>query len=125
MAIAARKKAYAPYSKFAVGAVIETNNGKVYTGCNIENVSYGLAICAERVALSKAVSDGIRKFKRIVVVADTKGPCSPCGICRQALVEFSPDMEVVMANLKGETKIRKISSLLSEPFLPYTLPRAS
>ena len=115
-AIEARKKAYAPYSKFKVGAALEAANGKVYTGCNVENASYGITVCAERVALFKAVSDGVKIFKRLVIVADTKQPCSPCGICRQALYEFAPNLEVVMANTKGKTKIIKFGELLPHPF---------
>lgn len=115
-AIAARKKAYAPYSKFKVGAALETSNGKVYTGCNVENSSYGLTLCAERVALFKAVSEGVSKFKRIAIVADTKNPCPPCGMCRQALYEFAPNLEVVMANTKGKIKKVKLKELLAHPF---------
>lgn len=115
-ALEARKKAYAPYSKFKVGAALEAANGRVYTGCNVENSSYGLTVCAERVALFKAVSDGVKKFKRIAIVADTKKPCPPCGICRQALYEFAPNIEVVMANVKGKRKVVRLSSLLAHPF---------
>lgn len=115
-AIEARKKAYAPYSKFKVGAALEAANGRVYTGCNVENSSFGLTICAERVALFKAISDGVKKFKRLVVVADTKKPCPPCGVCRQAFYEFAPNLEVIMANLRGKTKTVKMKDLLSHPF---------
>jgi len=115
-AINARRKAYAPYSKFKVGAALVAANGKIYTGCNVENSSYGLTVCAERVALFRAVSEGVKKFKRLVIVADTKKPCPPCGICRQALYEFSPNLEVVMANTKGKTKIVKLGVLLTHPF---------
>lgn len=115
-AIEARKKAYAPYSKFKVGAAIEAANGKIYTGCNVENSSFGLTICAERVALFKAVSNGAKKFKRIAIVADTKNPCPPCGVCRQALYEFAPNLEVVMANTKGKTKVTRLGELLPHPF---------
>ena len=113
----ARKKAYAPYSKFKVGAALETVSGKVYVGCNVENSSYGLTLCAERVALFKAVSEGAKKFKRIAIVADTKRPCPPCGMCRQALYEFAPNLEVVMANTKGKTKKVKLKELLAHPFI--------
>lgn len=115
-AIDARKHAYAPYSKFKVGAALEASNGKIYTGCNVENSSYGITVCAERVALFKAVSDGAKKFKRIAIVADTKNPCPPCGICRQALYEFSPALEVIMANTKGRTRKVKLKRLLAHPF---------
>lgn len=115
-AIDARKKAYAPYSKFKVGAALEATNGKIYTGCNVENSSYGLTVCAERVALFKAVSEGVKKFKRIALVAETKSPCPPCGVCRQALYEFAPNLEVVMANTRGKTKVLKLGALLAHPF---------
>ncbi len=111
----ARSNAYAPYSNFAVGAAILTEDGKVFTGCNIENASYGLSICAERVALFKAVSEGHRRFKAIAIVADTPTPVKPCGACRQVLSEFG-DMDVIMANLKGEYSIKKLSELLPEAF---------
>lgn len=116
IASSARKKAYAPYSKFKVGAALEAENGKIYTGCNIENASYGITVCAERVALVKAVSEGVKKFKRIAVVANSKKPCPPCGICRQALYEFAPKMEIIMANLKGKMMSENISRLLAHAF---------
>lgn len=109
---AARKRAYAPYSRFKVGAALETKSGKIYTGCNVENASYAVTCCAERVALVKAVSDGAKSFRRIAIVADTKDPCPPCGICRQALYEFSPAMEIIMANTKGKTEIINLSDLM-------------
>ena len=112
----ARKKAYAPYSRFKVGAALETKKGKVYTGCNVENASYGIAICAERVALFKAIADGVKDFKRIAVIADTKEACPPCGICRQALFEFAPDLKIVMANLKGKEEVMPLRDLLAKPF---------
>ena len=115
IAIEAREKAYAPYSNFKVGAAVLTEKGNIYTGCNIENASYGLSICAERVAIFKAVSEGERNFKMLVVVADTDQPVSPCGACRQVMIEFG-DYDVVLANLKGEFKIYKVSQLLPENF---------
>ena len=116
LASQARRKAYAPYSKFKVGAAIEASNGKIYTGCNVENASYGVAVCAERTALVKAISEGAKKFKRIAIVAATKGPCSPCGICRQALYEFSPNIEIIMSNTKGRLYTESLPSLLKHPF---------
>lgn len=117
LAIQAREKAYAPYSKFKVGAAAETEDGKIYTGCNVENSSLGLTICAERLALWKAVSDGHYKFRRLAVVADTKEPCSPCGACRQTLLEFCEnDAEVIMGNIKGETETMKLSALVPKAF---------
>lgn len=115
-AILARKRAYAPYSKFKVGAALESADGKIFTGCNVENASYGATCCAERTALFKAVSEGVRSFKRIAIIADTKTPCPPCGICRQALFEFSPDMEVIMANTRGKTISVPLKGLLAYPF---------
>ncbi|MCD6268165.1 MAG: cytidine deaminase [Thermotogaceae bacterium] len=111
----ARENAYAPYSKFKVGAAILTEDGEVYTGVNVENASFGLTVCAERVALFKAVSDGKRSFKAIAVVADTEEPVPPCGACRQVLSEFG-DMKVIMANLKGDVKIARLGDLLPDSF---------
>jgi len=111
----ARENAYAPYSKFKVGAAILTEDGEVYTGVNVENASFGLTVCAERVALFKAVSVGKRSFKAIAVVADTEEPVPPCGACRQVLSEFG-DMEVIMANLKGDVKIARLRDLLPDSF---------
>ncbi|NLS44493.1 MAG: cytidine deaminase [Firmicutes bacterium] len=112
----AREYAYAPYSRFKVGAALLGKSGKVYTGCNVENASCSAGICAERCALSKAVSEGEREFVAIAVICDLKGPCTPCGICRQVLAEFNPDMQVIMANLVGNTKISNISELLPDAF---------
>ena len=112
----ARKRAYTPYSKFQVGAAVLCADGKMFTGCNIENASFGLAICAERVAISKAISEGSTKFEAIAVIGDTDKPCSPCGACRQVISEFGEDITLIMANLKGEVKIKKIKELLPEAF---------
>lgn len=119
-AFEARKNAYAPYSRFPVGAAILTKNGTIHTGCNIENSSFGLTICAERVALNKAVSEGERHFNAIAVIAGSKEPVSPCGACRQALFEFQPELVVVMSNLQFEKKIIKLSDLLPEAFYNRT-----
>ncbi|SDC74136.1 MULTISPECIES: cytidine deaminase [unclassified Candidatus Frackibacter] len=110
----ARKKAYVPYSNFAVGAAILTEDDQIYTGCNVENASYGLSNCAERTAIFKAISErGEIKLKAIAVVGDTEGPCSPCGACRQVISEFGDDdLEIVMTNLEGDTLIKSISELL-------------
>ena len=116
MANEARKKAYAPYSKFKVGAALESLDGRVFLGCNVENASYGATCCAERVALHKAVSEGIKKFRRIAIVANTPKPCPPCGICRQALHEFSPKLEVIMANTRGKILTARLSDLLPLAF---------
>ena len=112
----AREKAYAPYSNFKVGAAVLTSNGKIFSGCNIENSSYGLSICAERAAIFNAVSSGYKKFTKIVVVTDSEPPSSPCGACRQVIFEFGDDIEVIMANLKGDVKIEKIDKLLKDGF---------
>jgi cytidine deaminase len=112
----ARRRAYAPFSKFKVGAALETQGGKVYTGANIENASYGLTLCAERVAIFTAVAAGERKFRRLAVVADTQQLTSPCGACRQIIWEFCGDVEVILGNLKGKTEVRRMSELLPEPF---------
>ena len=112
----ARKRAYAPYSKFKVGAAVLSADGKIFTGCNIENASIGLALCAERVAIFKAISEGSTKLKAIAIIGDTDKPCSPCGACRQVISEFGEDIPLIMANLKGDVKIKKIKELLPEAF---------
>jgi cytidine deaminase len=100
-ATAARERAFAPFSRFLVGAALEALDGTVIPGCNVESASYGLTMCAERVALFRAVADGFRCFKRVAVVTDTEVPAAPCGACRQLLWEFAPDAEVLLANLAG------------------------
>lgn len=112
----ARANAYAPYSNFLVGSALITENGKIFTGCNIENVSLGLSICAERVAIFKAVAEGIKDIRAIAVIGDTEEPCTPCGACRQVMIEFAPDMKVVMANLHNKIKIKKARDLLPDSF---------
>jgi len=113
---AVRKLAYAPYSRFAVGAALVARDGRIFTGCNVENLSYGLTMCAERVAIGKAISEGVKKFSAIAIVASTRKPVSPCGACRQVLAEFSPKMRVILATLGGKTE---------ELTLDELLPRAS
>jgi len=113
---AARRHAHAAYSNFKVGAALETADGTVVTGCNVENATYGLTICAERVAMFKAISEGHRTFRRIAVVADTQAPTPPCGACRQILWEFGGDLEVILANLERETGRHQLSTLLPLPF---------
>jgi cytidine deaminase len=112
----ARRHARADYSGFRVGAALETADGTIITGCNVENASYGLTVCAERVAMFKAISEGHKKFRRIVVVADTDAPTPPCGPCRQILWEFAGDIEVVIANLRRETAHLQMKDLLPLPF---------
>lgn len=111
-----RERAYAPYSKFKVGAALLADDGRIFTGCNVENASYGLTICAERAAIFKAVSEGARRFVSIAVVADTDDPVSPCGACRQVLWEFAGDLRVVKANLKGKKDTHLMSELLPHAF---------
>jgi cytidine deaminase len=113
---AVREHAHADYSGFKVGAALETADGTIVTGCNIENATYGLTVCAERVAMFKALSEGHREFRRIVVVAPPEAPTPPCGACRQILWEFAGDLEVILANLKGETGRHRIGELLPQPF---------
>ncbi|ANM32315.1 cytidine deaminase [Acidobacteria bacterium Mor1] len=117
LATKARKSAYAPYSSFAVGASVLTEKG-VYSGCNVENASLGGTVCAERVALFKAVSEGSRRLLAVAIVANTTTPCPPCGFCRQVMVEFGPSCSVVMANLDGSRKIMQLDELLPESFSP-------
>lgn len=112
----ARRNAHAQFSNFKVGAAIRTADGTIITGCNIENATYGLTICAERVAMFKAISEGHRKFTRVAVVADTQSPTPPCGPCRQILWEFGGDLEVILANTRRETARFKLSELLPHPF---------
>jgi cytidine deaminase len=112
----ARTRAHARYSGFKVGAALETADGDVITGCNIENATYGLTLCAERVALVKALSDGHDVFTRIVIVADTENPTPPCGPCRQLLWEYCGDIDVILANLERTTATLRLSELLPMPF---------
>jgi cytidine deaminase len=112
----ARTRAVAPYSKFKVGAALLTADGHIVKGCNVENASYGLTVCAERVALLKALSDGHRDFVAVAVVADTASPTPPCGPCRQLLWEYCFDIPVVLANLTEITGQHRLSSLLPMPF---------
>jgi cytidine deaminase len=113
---AARLGALAEYSRFKVGAALETSSGEIVTGCNIENATYGLTMCAERVAMFKALSEGHRSFRRLVIVADTPEPTPPCGACRQILWEYAGDVEVVLANLDGVTARHEMRDLLPGPF---------
>lgn len=121
LALKARQKAYAPYSHYLVGAALLTASGKVYTGVNVENASYGLAICAERTAAVKAVSDGERAFAAIAVATENGG--TPCGACRQVLNEFGPDMRVLIANATGKYQAMCLSELLPASFGPAQLPQ--
>ena len=112
----ARRRAVAPYSRFKVGAALETADGAIITGCNIENATYGLTVCAERVAMFTALAAGHRRFRRIAVVADTVAPTPPCGACRQILWEFGGDLEIILANLRKEAGRHRLAELFPLPF---------
>jgi len=118
-AMEARKKAYAPYSHFAVGAALLARSGRIYTGCNVENASYGLSVCAERVAVFKAVSEGERNFEAMAVV--TENGVTPCGACRQVLMEFGDDIQVIVADEAGVYRVFVLPELLPEAFTPEHL----
>jgi len=119
----ARERAYAPYSHFAVGAALRTASGQLFSGCNVENASYGLTICAERVAIACAVAAGRREIVALAVVADTARPALPCGACRQVMVEFNPGMQVILTNLHGQVQITTAEELLPEAFTAKDLER--
>lgn len=118
-AIEARERAYAPYSRFRVGAALLAMDGQIYPGCNVENAAYGSTNCAERTALFAAIADGCkpRAFSALAVVGDTPRPIAPCGVCRQVMVELcSPDMPVIMADLAGKTMVKTVAELLPDAF---------
>ena len=115
-ALKVRENAHAPFSKFKVGAAIEDESGRIFTGCNVENATYGLTLCAERVAVFKAISEGARKFRRVVVAADTEVLTPPCGACRQILWEFCGDIEITLVNLHGKTEKFQMKDLFPRPF---------
>ena len=121
----ARLQSVAPFSKFLVGAAVRTENGKVYTGCNIESASYGLTVCAERVAIWKALSEGERHFTELAVVADTEVLTPPCGTCRQIIWEFAKSASIIFANLKGESETFHVKDLLPRAFDARFLKSAS
>jgi cytidine deaminase len=119
-AITARERAYAPYSGFQVGAALLGKSGRVYTGCNVENAAYGPSMCAERTAVFKAVSEGEREFEAIAVV--TENGVSPCGTCRQVMMEFAPEMMVIIADTQGNARRTVVRDLLPDGFTPNQLP---
>jgi cytidine deaminase len=121
-ALDARMNAIAPFSNFKVGAAIEDDTGRIHTGCNIENATYGLTLCAERVAIFKAISEAARKFRRVAIVADTDRLTPPCGACRQILWEFCGDIEVVLVNLRGHTELFRLKELFPRGFDASYLP---
>lgn len=115
-ALAVRLRAHAPYSRFLVGAALEDDAGRIFTGCNVENATFGLTLCAERVAVFKAVSEGAGRLLRVAVVADSAKLTPPCGACRQILWEFCGDVPVVLANLQGQTATHRLAQLLPHAF---------
>src|SRR6202167_4636124 len=115
-ALAARQHAHAPYSHFLVGAALEDVEGRIHTGCNIENATYGLTLGAERVAVFKAVSEGVREFRRIAVAADTETLTPPCGACRQILWEFCGDIEILLCNPRGKSESLRLKDLFPRAF---------
>jgi cytidine deaminase len=115
-AVAARENAVAPYSQFRVGVAIESADGRIFTGCNIENATYGLSVCAERVALWKALSEGARQFKRLAMVTAAASPTSPCGACRQLLWEYCGDLPIAVQTLSGDCRQFQLAELLPDPF---------
>lgn len=122
-AMAALERAYAPYSGFKVGAAIRTSDGRIVAGCNVENAAFPVAICAERAALAAAVSQGARGFQAIAVVTEAKEPSPPCGVCRQALVEFAPDLLVCSRTTSGVEARWSLRELLAQPFTSVSLLR--
>jgi cytidine deaminase len=115
-ALRARENAWAPFSGFKVGAAVEDSEGRIHTGCNVENATYGLTICAERVAVFKGLSEGGRGFRRVAVAADTDRLTPPCGACRQILWEFCGDAEIVLTNLQGRTETLRLPDIFPRPF---------
>lgn len=115
-ALAARDNAHAPFSDFRVGAALEDESGRIHTGCNVENATYGLTLCAERVAVFKAISEGARKFRRIAIAADTDTLTPPCGACRQILWEFCGDIEIVLGNPRGKNETLRLKDLFPRAF---------
>lgn len=115
-ALAAREHAHAPYSHFSVGAAIEDSAGRIHTGCNIENATYGLTLCAERVAVFKAMSEGVREFRHVAVAADTDLLTPPCGACRQILWEFCGDIEITLLNPRGKSETLRLKELFPRAF---------
>jgi cytidine deaminase len=115
-ALTARRNAHAPFSHFQVGAALEDDSGRIHTGCNVENATFGLTVCAERVAVFKAISEGARKFTRMAVAADTDVLTPPCGACRQILWEFCGDLELILVNPRGKSETFRLKDLFPRPF---------
>ncbi|HEY9764761.1 MAG TPA: cytidine deaminase [Chroococcales cyanobacterium] len=121
LAEAAQQHAYVPYSQFPVGVALLTKDGKIFTGCNVENASFGLTICAERVAIGKAISEGCREFKAIAITAAKASPCLPCGACRQVLAEFAPDLELVFRQAEKQVWVLTLNDVLPFQFTNASL----
>jgi len=124
-ALEARERAYAPYSGFKVGAALLAESGKIFAGCNVENVSFGLTMCAERVAVGRALAEGENKFERIVIVSDSKTPVVPCGACRQVLAEFNPRLLITSWTVAGESADFALDDLLPTPSQGMDVPRGT
>ena len=124
-ALEARERAYAPYSGFQVGAALLTKSGSIFAGCNVENVSFGLTMCAERVCVGRALAEGEKTFERIVIVTDSKVPVVPCGACRQVLAEFNPRLLITSWTLAGETADFTLDALLPTPSQGIEVPRGT
>jgi len=122
-AVQAREMAYAPYSQYKVGAALLGKSGRIYTGCNVENASYGASICAERTAALKAVSEGEREFESLAVAVDGEAPSTPCGICRQFLAEFGTELRLILVNIKGKRVDAILEDYLPEAFTPKRLAK--
>ncbi|MDQ6611380.1 MAG: cytidine deaminase [Gemmatimonadota bacterium] len=120
----ARANAYCPYSNYPVGAALEAEDGRIFVGCNVENAAFPAGICAERSALASAVAAGVRKFRSVVIVSDALQPTPPCGVCRQALVEFAPALDVVSYSASGTARHWSMTDLLPAPFMPASLENA-
>ena len=123
-ALKARENAHAPYSHFTVGASVYTASGKIFSAANVENASYGLSVCAERIAIFKAVTEGHQKLSAMAVVADGLDPVRPCGACRQVMAEFNPQLIVIRGNLKGELIVQRLDDLYPDPFIMIPPPPA-
>ncbi len=121
MALDARKNSYAPYSNYKVGAALLCEDGAIFTGCNIESASYPCGLCGERTAASKAISEGHIKFKKIAIAGSSEQTCTPCGMCRQFLYEFAPELTILCSNNVGNFKVNKLNELLAQGFGPASL----